>query len=814
MLNFDNTVNYAPSFKKIDESIESINTLLTSLLLDTYTNQTFIYSDINVIRVNTSQNYDSIQSLSAGLPMKLDSSLSSNFFMKSNSGIFASSSTLSDKMNVSDFDSVSGNFFDKSNSSVFASQSTISDKMNVSDFESISTQFALNSSVSSELDLKLNASDSTVFASASDLASKLDASESTYFLPSSDFTIPTFSMDYLSNLSNFMDSSSDSSTLTFTNLIYNMTPTSFSGALQISNQPLLYNLSLTGNLNATDATIRNLSVLSGSLNLLNDSLQGVFNNNSINAINCTLNGTIQNNNITAGPSLCISGSFKSNIVSNYDNIALYGTSDNGLNDNTFSNVSSLYLNFQKLYGKFSINTVSSVKYFDAYNGIFSQCQFTSITQCDLHDISNACYNKFSKITHFNMTCDSLSNNTFEYIDELKLKPMRPLQNTMSYVGFTQNTHMSIYDFSLEYNTFSSCEDLLLNNVCCFENEFKYVTSITIKIRPHQTWPVVRNTFSTFTKIVFDIDSYTSTASTNKFSYNRFDGGILEFNIGPYVEKFDIAAFIGVLRNQCFIDGLNINIPKYAQNYSLTKDFVNQIVSFINYNSSAQYSKWSRYHFISFNSTNKWVNSGFNTTLSSFCDVGLFAEHSGTTEYDVQGSISSTVAPVANLYYSNIPPKFSPNYDSVKHYMMLYSNSFRDYYEMDPHALEAGHNNNACENILLIKDYTFYESLPYTYGNYTFIQWPSTRMSFGTSAFSNNTLLNTISELTSRMKQAIYTDFEFTIGGTGETYNYLAYHVSSLQLSVLVNTSSSSQVYAGFTTSGTFETRSAKKHLKF
>lgn len=810
MLNFDNTVNYAPSFKKIDESIESINTLLTSLLLDTYTNQTFIYSDINVIRVNTSQNYDSIQSLSAGLPMKLDSSASSNFFMKSNSGIFASSSTLSDKMNVSD----STNFFTLSNSEIFASTSQLGSKMNVSDFESISTQFALNSSVTSELDLKLNASKSTAFASTSDLASKFDASESTYFLPSSDFTIPTFSMDYLSNLSNFMDSSSDSTTLTFTNLIYNMIPTSFSGALQISNQPLLYNLSLTGNLNATDATIRNLSVLSGSLNLLNDSLQGVFNNNSINAINCTLNGTIQSNNITAGPSICISGSFKSNIVSNYDNLALYGTSDNGLESNTFSNVSSIYLNFQKLYGKFSINTVSSVKYFDAYNGIFSQCQFTSITQCDLHGISNAWYNKFSKITHFNMTCDSMWNNTFEYIDELKLKPMRPLQNTMSYVCFTQNTHMSIDDFSLKYNTFSSCEDLMLNNVCCFENEFKYVTSITIKIRPHQTWPVVRNTFSTFTKIVVDIDSYTSTDSTNRYSYNRFDGGILEFNIGPHVEKFDIAAFIGILGNRCFIDGLNINIPEYAKNYSLTKDFANQIVSFINSSLSGQYSKWSRYHLISFNSTNRWVNSGFNTTLSSYCDIGLLAEHSGTTEYDVQGSVSSTVCEVAGLKYGYFQPKFSPNYDSIKHYMVLYSNSFIDYYEMDPHALEAGHNNNACENIMLMKDYEFYQGLPYTYGNCTFIQWPSTRMTMNKSCYSNNTLLDTISNLTSRIRQGEYTDFEYTVGGTGQTYNYLSYRVSSSQLSSLFNTSSSSQLYAGFTTSGTFGTRSGKQILKF
>lgn len=811
MLNFDNTVNYAPTFKKINESIESINTLLTSLLLDTYTNQTFIYSDINVIRVNTSQNYDSIQSLSGGLPLKLDSSVSTNFFMKTNSVQFASQSTMSDKMNVSDFDSVSGNYFMKSNSTIFASSSTLSNKFNVSD----SSQFALNSSVSAQLDNKLDKTDFSIysldFASTSDLASKLDASESTYFLPSSDFTIPTFSAEYLSNLSNFIETTMDdfgrkTSSMTFTNLMYNMIPTSFSGSvLEINNQPLLYNLSLTGRFSGTNNTIRNFSISSGRLSITGNSLQGTFINNNMTVNDCSLNGVFKSNVISASYSaLSLSGQLSSNKIHWVNRLDLYMKNDSN-GSNTFSEINCMNVNFQKINDSFINNTLSSMAYFNATNGSFASCSFEYLRNCELSNaFSTINHDTFSSITNLCISCNEICTNTFTKCLKMSLNG-NGTYNNFNNNSLSSGIELSLYNFDLQSNTFTDLTNVLITNARLTSNSFNYVNSLTIKLPLSSIYnsPVAHNTFNNMRKLVFDIDYYTKTYTNDA---NSIVCNYVEFNIGPNVETFNMGSFIGLHSNQCFIGGLNINIPENAKNYTLTREFIKQLVF-------SNTTNWSRNHLISFNSTNRWINSGFNTTLSSYCDIGLLAEHSGTTEYDVQGSVSSTVAPVEQLNYRYLQPKFSPNYDSVKHYMIVYSNSFRDYYEMDPHALEAGHNNNACENILLIRDFSFYSTLPNSYGSYTFIQWPSTRMTLNKECFSNNTLLNTISNLTSRLQQGAYTDFEYSIGGTGNTYNYLSYRVSSSQLSVLFNTSSSSQLFAGFSTSGTFDTLTYVEILK-
>lgn len=801
MLNFDNTVNYAPTFKKINESIESINTLLTSLLLDTYTNQTFIYSDINVIRVNTSQNYDSIQSLSGVVPLKLDSSVSTNFFMKTNSVQFASQSTMSDKMNVSDFDSVSGNYFMKSNSTIFASTSELSSKFNVSD----SSQFALNSSVSEKIENKLDKTDFSIysldFASTSDLASKLDASESTYFLPSSDFTIPTFSAEYLSNLSNFMESSSDSFTLTFTNLMYNMIPTSFSdSALEINNQPLLYNLSLTGNLNATDATIRNFSISSGSLNVYNVSLQGTFNNNTIRNGNCTLNGIFNNNNLIFNNSVCISGDLYNNYVQSPKLDYYVGTGNHSIYSSNSFNVSMMNLIFPNMEKQFYNNSMH-VNYFNAQCGDFSKCYFSLFSVCSLNDVFSLRQNTFEFMDKLHMNCNNIRSNTFNTCTSVKIKAshttyqMRFIKNS-----FSQCKQINICDFKIDSNTFNNLTNVSLDVKGLYENSFNSIKSLSIKF-PIDGLKAMGsmfrdNTFNNIENMVCDIQSLNDFDPMYWYS-NSISANTVEFNIGYNVKGFNMACFIGLQDGKCSIKGLNINTP---ENNTITKDFINQIVWMDGY------SQWSRYHLISFNSTNRWINSGFNDTLSSYCDYGLFAEHSDTTELDVQGSIFSTIIDGADLINANyyFQPKFSPNYDSIKHYMVLYSNSFRDYYEIDPNALEAGHNNNACENILLMKDYSFYSTLPISY-TYTFIQWPSTRMTFKKTCFSNNTYLNTITELTYKMQQQHYTDFEYTVGKDGD-YKYLSYRLSTSQLSSLVNTSSSSQVYAGFSTSGDVFTR--------
>ena len=380
MLSYDNTVNYGPSFKKIDESIESINTLLTSLLLDTYTNQTFIYSDINVIRVNTSYNYDSIQSLSTSLPYKLDSSVSTNFFTLSNSTQFASTSQLSSKLDVSD----STNFFTLSNSTQFASTSQLSSKLDVSD----STIFALSSELSSKLDIsnstqfalsseltsKLDISNSTQFALSSELTSKFNVSDSTFFLPSSDYS--TVSQAYLVDISNFIEthttnaSSLTEMNLSFSNIIYNMYPTSYSlpanETFILSNQPLLYNLSFTGNLQASSITVRNFSMESGlMIGNQNELMNATFNGNSyLRLQNCSITGTFKNNTFTQLSYYnSISGMVLSNDFEHVNMMDVYLNSHENSESNTWMSVDKLNIYIRNLdytvakNGFYSVNTL-------------------------------------------------------------------------------------------------------------------------------------------------------------------------------------------------------------------------------------------------------------------------------------------------------------------------------------------------------------------------------------------------------------------------------------------------------------------------
>lgn len=732
MLNFDNTVNYAPSFKKIDESIESINTLLTSLLLDTYTNQTFIYSDINVIRVNTSQNYDSIQSLSAGLPMKLDSSLSSNFFMKSNSGIFASSSTLSDKMNVSDFDSVSGNFFDKSNSNVFASTSTLSDKfnasdstlfamesdferqisekLNISDFNIYSLDFASTSTLSD----KFNASDSTLFAFTSDLSSKFNASDSTYFLPSSDYSTQA-AEKYLSSLNE---------------LIYTDRT-----VVQFSINGCVYNLEKT--------TISNKNV--------------IFQNNQLlNGMQFSANTLFLESNT---------------IVRTY-------VSYNSKYQNSFSDI-----RYNSLIGGYWLYDIYDNGYKNTFDGFVFKNSFTNHTylkiKCDYVG-----YNHFSNCKSLSIHLPTINNGT----------------NAMNKNSFYNITDMKIKDADLSNNEFDSIKYCTLDNVRLINNKFANIHDVPLYIKNEYA---SNNTFSYCDSIIFDI--YNSddiwTTQSNVFSHVNY----VEFNIGPNV-NINLTKFLG-LDYSCSIGGININLSPGDDRKTM---FETQLGYYgITENVSNLKS-------ISFNSTNDWINSGFRNTLSSCCGnpVVLDGYYNGS-RLNVQGSIMSSTGMITNLNSYYFQPKFSPNYNSLKHYMVLYGDSFRDYFELDPHALEAGHNNNACENILLQKDYTFFSTLATVAGKdkYTFIQWPSTELIFPKSAYSNNTLLNTINDIT---RYRYYRPFYlfYTFANNNYTFTETCEELPQTLFSQFTITSSSSQIYAGFSYSGlltsTASTRSSIK----
>ena len=724
MLNFDNTVNYAPSFKKIDESIESINTLLTSLLLDTYTNQTFIYSDINVIRVNTSQNYDSIQSLSGSLPYKFNASDSTNFFLKSNSLQLASTSELSSKFNASD----STNFFLKSNSGIFALSSELSSKFNASDSSLFALQSDFEQQISEKLDItdfslysldfaststlsdKFNVSDSTQFALSSELASKFNSSDSTYFLPSSDYSTQARA-SYLSKM---------------TDLVY---PNST--AIRFSINGNIYNLEET-TISNTEAYITYKQLING-FNMWYDTL--LFTSNTIKAY-----------------------SVKSNIFS-------------GIEDNS-------------IYGRFSYNTFSS--------------GFRNILYG-----SNYSINLFSSLTYLTIKCydTTFNENTLSHCTSLIINCSRGYGwngRNIASNSFDNVVSMKIKNADLSSNIFYYPRCCTFYNVGLYSNKFSMVpyTPLHIKMNEYysNSYLISANTFAFCNSITFDIHNYDNKWTTQTNVFSRVD--YVELNIDSDID-IDLRKFFG-LSSSCSIGGININIhPNDYKKRIFEEQIANLTDANLNY-------RTENLMYLSFNSTNDWINSGFRKTLSSWCDTpGIFWNYSRNSKLNVQGSVISSTGKITNLSSNYFQPKFSPNYNSLKHYMVLYGDSYRDYFEIDPHALEAGHNNNACENILLQKDYTFYSTLQTAEGkdNYTFIQWPSTEITFPKSDYSNNTLLNTITDITKYLYGFIYSGLHYRFGTNDITHTSVYYSLKSTLASQLGNTSSSSQLYAGFSYSG-------------
>jgi hypothetical protein len=305
-----------------------------------------------------------------------------------------------------------------------------------------------------------------------------------------------------------------------------------------------------------------------------------------------------------------------------------------------------------------------------------------------------------------------------------------------------------------------------------------------------------NTFSNCDSVIFDLHNFTYNtvyySPANEFNYVNY----VELNIDKNV-SIDVRQFFNLdeyaANNN--IGGININLTPGDDRKTL---FENQIGN-LTYQGFDLFTTENLMS-LSFNSTNDWINSGFRKTLSSWGN-GIFGIYYKNSKLNIQGSISTSTGKITNLKDNYFQPKFSPNYNSLKHYMVLYGDSYRDYFEIDPHALEAGHNNNACENILLQQDYTFYSTLTTeaSKDNYTFIQWPSTEITFSKSNYSNNTLLNTISDITKYFNNYDKLNYKFADNNT--TYTQASYRLYTTLASKLGNTSSSSQLYAGFSYSG-------------
>ena len=675
----------------LNNSISSMSDLLTSLLYDTYTNQTFIYSDINVIRIDTSNNYSSIQK------------------------------------------------------------------------------------ISTEMNSFLPSSKSTIFASESELNSKFNVSDSTYFLPSSDFTSPTVEIEYLTNISKFMSISNQNSILTFNDVIYNMYPTTFeNGILGINSQPLLHSLSLssvswTGMYNTIDF----ITAVSCNLNMINvKNINGSFKDNILSLSDCNMNGIFWSNTfITKNYGYnTISGNIglnKFEVISNLD-IHLNNIGDN--ESNTYSFITNLNItkHNSKKFGK---NSFEEVRFLNICNVI--NFNDNTISRGSIANISGRTFtkNSFRTINKLNIYADSFLENTLYY---------QTLLNFYSY----QSTLPFVDKGSFPWN-----KTIIFNDVHLLNNTFENVTKIVLN---YSTW----------------LSNFTS--RTNKFSNVK----LVDFNLNETMKTdFEINNLLGLENGNCFIEGVNINMNTCNELYTLLTHKISS------HSDSSDIYKYSRLRLLSFNSTNKWVNAGFNSTLSSAnSSYGLFNDMycSPGVSNNVQGNIISETGKMSLITDALfLQPKFSPNFNSIKHYMFVYSNSYRDYFELDPNAVEAEHNNNACENILLMKDYNFYSDLATLLPDnvYTFIKWPSTEIRFPKSCYQNNTLLNTISDIT---KSLTYDQtMSYTISETtSHKPFYINYTAYSSVLTLLGNTSSSSQLYAGLSFSGAFTTISSSQRAHF
>lgn len=413
--------------KKISEmsdSIESQQSLLTSLLFDTYTNSTFVASDLNVIRVNTSNNYDKITDMESS---KLD---------VSDSNIFASTSQfsmLNDYLLKSVYSSEISLKMDVSDSTKFQETSKMSEYVLNTLFTSMTSDFIMMFQVFGDaISEKLNSTVSTVFASSSqfsvlsdyllksdystDISLKMDETKSTVF--ASESTI--------SDLLKVSDFNAFTSTL----------PTTFSNAKYVDVSE--YSISDFPDYKGTvlyDATGSGtfLNALSSStLNCLTvNNYMGTMSKCSLGMSECDINALMNKNTITFhGNNRIKANSLASNSFST-GCLGAYGTSL--INRNRF-NFMTLDLNYRG--GSFYENS-----FYDIY-GLNAICNTISS-------------NTFSDITSGHITCKSFIDNTLSYATiAINKIPSGAFRFTGNYI--TNNAMIDVNNGDLSSNTFSSC----------------------------------------------------------------------------------------------------------------------------------------------------------------------------------------------------------------------------------------------------------------------------------------------------------------------------------------------------------------------
>ena len=574
MICFDSQ-SYANEFNNINTQIEyinseisEINTLLTSLLFDTYTNSTIIYSDINVIRVNTSNNYNSIMSLESE---KFDNSKSIAFFISSNSTILASTSQLSNYVISSNFESIISNKLDVSVFDGFTSNLP-NTYLSTSDFSdslfnsSVLTNYLLTSefnNLTSNLPTSyLSTSDLTNYLLTSEFnnltsnlpTSYLSTSDLTDYLLTSDFNNLTSNLptSYL-NTSDFSDSLFNSSALSnyllttsftsYTSSISNILSTLggnkyFNNITDVYSSNSSYYYNITGEVPLSIFTKTNPLKIMGNISLPSSSTTWNISNRvlDIDNIFTISQGMFKSMEIIK---LNVNSSFNFNSLRSSNN-SLYATI-NGLyfSKNTFSYFPSLVIsNYTKDYAWLIENSFVSLSYVN----IYGRNQKNSFLSCK----------------NINITCPSSYELASCYFESNVNINIRGIYNTLlsgSFYSFATNNLCDIYPQSCSFNKGNVLNISPMSNY----NTFGYISTLSIYLLTDIRLSPSIVKFNNITSLKLNWASSTIHSFMSVLSFDYV--GVLELN-HPYT------GFTGKL-NTGNVGILSFNVNYYYRRYITT-----------------------------------------------------------------------------------------------------------------------------------------------------------------------------------------------------------------------------------------------------
>ena len=735
--NYDSEIYlFSKQIKDISSHMAEVDSLITSLLFDTYTNSTFVASDLNVIRYNTSMEWEKITTIESELSQKLYSSAFeewiseslTNYFMTSDSTVFMTLSDSTVFMTLSD-----------SISSISDSISSISDSISeISD--SISSISESVSSLQSEI-LK-----STLFMTLSDSTLLIPTSVSSSFALSSDVSdisiLRNNVTDISSAISLISDSFSEYTPLTDYNALVSSF-TDFTSAVPTSQQ---FNYHSPWGIDSiSDKSGLNIYYLTGTQS---DPTSITFSNlnfqSPVNFIN--QNVYIQGFNTLSSPT------FNGNLVQRDGSVGFDMLNINGFDicSNTFSGASNFkYLNFTGL--NISENSFSSQSiYINGYSDFVSNT-FNSSNTISVSVLNDIISNSFSNNSFISLSClanfsinsivsvwkivsvaaNTFSENTFASIGSLYAKASSFFKNSLQNINtFSFDGHKSNY---FESNTINTCPVMTIKIPYINSNSFNGANNMTIDLRDSFAGSIINNTFSNINRL--DIYVNHSTSRPLYFWQNSFN---------QY--------------NQCMVNIIFDHSNPYRYYDDITKSFVDPYSGIYITN-------------LYFNGRNKFVDSGYNPQR-------MFFSHHSDGVLNTNSYVGTLETLSGDLYdwYTGVPvQKWGANFNCLKHYGILYSSSdstkyhYKDFWEFDANALEAGHNNNACENLGIIKNRVSYSTTGY---KYTYYQWPSISINVPTAAYNGGTYINGNSIWTNISKAMLskWLSFNYTLATRESNWN--------------------------------------------